>query len=329
MLKSVLTPILFLSAALLSACTQGGTVDGKVSDARARNDGPAIWIVKDFDSTLYLFGTAHLLSPEIDWIRDDMSAAFRDSGTVFFEVDTGNSAQVEAVVLTQSYGFYSDGRRLRDRLDSYQLKLLEAAANNGDLPLASLDNMKPWLASEFLTIAAAANAGLTPELSADDALKSRAVRQQKNVLYLESIERQIMRAADQAELVQMTILSETLEGFNGLGRDLTRTAQAWASGNTQFLTTEVVDAVRDKSPEIYTDIYVDVNKDWAKQFTRFMEGSGTGFAAIGVGHLLGDDSIQEQMREQGYDVSRYLAFMGDTVIDTVDTTIIGNPKDEE
>lgn len=311
------------------ACTQGGTVGGKVSDARARNDGPAIWVVRDFDSTLFLYGTVHLLSPDIDWMRDDMREAFAEAGTVFFEVDTETNAQIKASVLTQSLGFYSDGRRLRDRLDGYQLKLLEAASNNGNVPLATLDNMKPWLASEFLTIAAAANVGLTPELSADDALKSRAARQQKNVLYLDSIEAQITRAAQMPELVQMTVLSETLEGFNTIEGDLTRITTAWTTGNVNFLTDEVINAVKAKSPEVYQSLYVDVNKDWAAQLTRFMEGSGTGFAAIGVGHLLGDDSLQEQLIERGYEVKRYLAFMGDPVIETIDTTLVKNPDADE
>ncbi|WP_371397237.1 TraB/GumN family protein [Fretibacter rubidus] len=329
MKHSFFTHVLLLISAGLMACTQGGTVGGKVSDARARNDGPAIWVVRDFDSTLFLYGTVHLLSPDIDWMRDDMREAFAEAGTVFFEVDTETNAQIKASVLTQSLGFYSDGRRLRDRLDGYQLKLLEAASNNGNVPLATLDNMKPWLASEFLTIAAAANVGLTPELSADDALKSRAARQQKNVLYLDSIEAQITRAAQMPELVQMTVLSETLEGFNTIEGDLTRITTAWTTGNVNFLTDEVINAVKAKSPEVYQSLYVDVNKDWAAQLTRFMEGSGTGFAAIGVGHLLGDDSLQEQLIERGYEVKRYLAFMGDPVIETIDTTLVKNPDADE
>jgi len=298
---------LLFGALLLSACSQGGTVSERVNDARERNDGPAIWVVKDFDSTLYLFGTVHLLSPDIDWMREDMSTIFREAGTVFFEVDTGTNGQIDASILTQSLGFYKDGRRLQDRLDSYQLKLLEAAAHNSGIPIETLDNMKPWLASEFLTVAAGVNEGLSPELSADNALKTRAEQQQKNILYFESIEDQLRRTAKQPETVQMMMLSDTLEGYNGLGGDLTDVAQSWAIGRTDYLTDEVIHAVRDRSPDIYKSIYVDVNKDWGKTLTRFMEGSETGFAAIGVGHLLGDDSLIEVLREQGYEVSRYYA----------------------
>ena len=301
----------------VTACDQGGTVDGKVSDARARNDGPAVWYVKDHDSTLYLFGTVHLLSTDFDWIRSDLESIFRDSGTVFFEIDTGPSAQIQASVLTQSFGFRSDGLRLSGQLNSYQLKLLDAAANNGGLPVAALDNMKPWLASEFLTVAAAANAGLSPELSADEALKSRAAAQGKNVVYLDTMENQITRAARQPDFVQIKMLNDTLEGFNTLGDDLTKVAQAWSVGQTDYLTRELIVETKNRSPDIYQSLFDDVNREWARPLTRFMEGSGTGFAAIGIGHLLGEDSLQELLADQGYEVGRYYAFKGENLIQTV------------
>ena len=308
----------------LTACGESSVVPGvsdRVEAARERNDGPAIWTVTDFDSTLYLYGTVHLLPDDLDWQKDDMRAAFKEAGTVFFEVDTGSEGQIDAAVLTTSLGMRSDGLRLSDRLDSYQLKLLEAASHNGKISLAALDSMQPWLASEFLTVAAATNAGLSPELSADEALKSRAKREQKNIIYLETIEDQIRVSADQDEALQMIMLTETLEGFDTLGKELTNIAQAWAVGGTAYLTREVVQPFKAKSPAFYDALLTQRNQKWAAQLTAFMEGSGTGFAAVGTSHLLGDDSLIEMLREQGYVVARYYAFQGEDVITPINPTI--------
>ena len=75
----------------LSGCSPNGeglaTVTpcrARCSNARDRNEGPAIWVAKDFDSTLYLFGTVHLLPDDLDWQREDMREAFSEAGTVFF-----------------------------------------------------------------------------------------------------------------------------------------------------------------------------------------------------------------------------------------------------
>ena len=308
----------------LSACGDGPVIDGaakKVADARARNDGPALWVAKDYDSTVYLFGTVHLLPDDLSWMKDDVRAAFGQAGTVFFEVDTGTQGQIQASLLTQNLGMRSDGLRLSDSLDSYQLKLLDAAAHNGNITLAALDSMKPWLASEFLTIAAATNAGLSPELSADTALKSRAAREQKNVIYLETMEEQIRISADQPNFVQMKILTDTLENFNRLGSDFQQIVQAWSVGGTDFLTQEIVTKLKSRSPDFYKALLTDRNEKWAKVLTRYMEGSGTAFVAVGTGHLLGEDSVITLLREQGYKVSRYYAFQGENVITPIDAKI--------
>ena len=66
-------------ALMLSACGDRPVIDGaaqKVADARARNDGPALWVAKDYDSTVYLFGTVHLLPDDLSWLKDDVKTAF-------------------------------------------------------------------------------------------------------------------------------------------------------------------------------------------------------------------------------------------------------------
>ena len=298
------------------------SVGERVSDARTRNDGPAMWVATDHDSTLYLFGTVHLLPDDLDWQREDVRSAFAAAGTVFFEVDTGPEGQVEATVMTTSLGLRDDGLRLSDGLDSYQLKLLDAAANNGDLSLAALDSMKPWLASEFLTFAAAQNAGLSADLSADEALKSRAARTGKNIIYLESVEAQLLASAGLPDFVQMRLLTETLEKFNSLGTDMTRIAEQWAVGGTDYLTEQLVTPMRARAPEVFNALLRDRNRAWALRLAQFMDDSGTGFVAVGTSHLLGEESLIEELKEQGYDVRRYYAFQGENVINTTDAKIL-------
>jgi len=315
----------------LTACGDvtptGVTVEQKVAEARARNDGPAIWVATDYDSTLYLFGTVHLLSDDIAWQKEDMRQAFQDSGTVFFEVNTGSKGKIETAVLVNSLGMRSDGLRLSDGLDNYQLNLLEAAANNGGLTISALDAMKPWLATEFLTFSAAKNAALNPSLAADEALKSRAQRTQKNVIYLETSEDQIRASADLPKFVQDAVLTETLENYNRLGEDMVLIAKSWAIGRTDFLTQELIKPMKARSPEVFNALLRDRNRKWATRLSRFMEDSGTGFVAVGTAHLLGEGSLIDELRKQGYDVRRHYAFKGENVISPNELSIerVGNP----
>lgn len=314
----IIRACLFTFAILgLLACGVQGTVDERVDAARSRNDGPALWVVKDHDSTIYLFGTVHLLPANTSWLRDDVREVFDQSGTIFFEADSGREGQIKATVLTQSLGFYSNGLRLTDKFDRYQLRLLEAAALSSNTPLAALQNMKPWLAAEILTLAAAEDAGLSAEVSADEALKSRALRQQKNIRYLDTIEGQIRASADQPEFVQELMIMDALEGYNALGDNLKRTAENWMIGRTDYLLQNVI-KTKSRSPELYQALFKDRNRKWAQILIRHMEDSGTSFAAIGAGHLLGEDSLITHLKEAGYDVKRYYAFQGEPVINIIE-----------
>lgn len=313
-MKRALLSLLALAAV---ACDQVLVVPGaaqKVQDARERNDAPAIWRVQDEDSTLYLFGTVHLLPSDLSWQRDDMRDAFAEAGTVFFETDQTGAAALRARALATQLGLRRDGQRLSETLDNYQRNLLEAVANNGGVDLAALDSMRPWLAGEFLTLAAADAADLSADLSADEALKSRAARSGKAVIYLEDPEAQVRQLADLPEAVQLELLTNTMERFDEMDDMLLRIANAWAVGDLDTLERTLV-APLDGAPEGYIDtVLLDRNEAWADQLSRFMDGSGTGFAAIGTAHLLGEGSLIDAMETRGHDVRRYLAFLGDDVI---------------
>ena len=325
MLKPFIVSVVLIAAFGLTSCDApvGPTesVDDRVAKARARNDGPAIWKVTDYNSTLYVFGTMHLIPQDGDWLRDDLKAVVRESGTVFFEVDTTKRGRIDATVLSAQLGFRQDGLRLADGLDNYQLKLLDAVANNGNIPLSTLDSMKPWLASEFLTLSAAQTAGLSADLSADEALKSMARRQQKNVIYLESVEDQIRAVADLPEGLQIEVLTETMEDFDDIGNQLVRMFKGWAVGQTDFLTQQMIAPMKLEAGELYRSVLVDRNEKWAKILIPHLEGEGTSLVAVGIAHLLGEESLLEHFKESGYDVERHYAFMGENVIEPTELTI--------
>ena len=46
---------------------------------RAEGAGPPLWVVKDADSTVYLFGTIHYLRPGTAWGSDKVDAAFAEA----------------------------------------------------------------------------------------------------------------------------------------------------------------------------------------------------------------------------------------------------------
>src|SRR6476659_80940 len=49
---------------------------------------PAMWVVKDKDTTIYLFGTFHALDGKHAWFNDEVKQAFDASDDVVLEIIT-------------------------------------------------------------------------------------------------------------------------------------------------------------------------------------------------------------------------------------------------
>src|SRR5687767_10401541 len=47
---------------------------------------PAMWVVKDQDTTIYLFGTFHVGDGKVAWFNDEVKTAFDRSGEIVLEV---------------------------------------------------------------------------------------------------------------------------------------------------------------------------------------------------------------------------------------------------
>ena len=293
-----------LGAALLMSCGQGASIDERVAGARKRNDGPAIWKITDLDSTLYLFGTVHLLPDGADWQRNDMRAAFDEVGTVYFETPDDAKANLEATLLQQTYGLYDSGERLTDYLDNSALNALTAAVHNVDLRYGVIVSFKPWLAADILSLAAAEAAGFKAGNSADAVLRVRAANDGKVIKYLDDMRTYIEAVALLPDYIQIESLEGTIRNFDNIGKDIKTVNAAWIVGNTDMLDAELIRATQKKSPEMYKVLFTDRNAKWAQVLDQFMMGDSNAMAVVGIGHLLGEQSLPIHFRELGYDVER-------------------------
>ena len=59
-----------------------------------------------------------------------------------------------------------------------------------------------------------------------------------------------------------------------------------------------------ESPAVYQALLVQRNTDWAGQIQTLLASSGTAFIAVGAAHLVGDDSVQEILKDRGVAVTR-------------------------
>ncbi|MFN7107196.1 MAG: TraB/GumN family protein [Brevundimonas sp.] len=268
--------------------------------APIQGEGPALWVVKDADSTLYLFGSVHVLRPTNGWASPRVEAAFDSASDIWFEISNPDD-QAAVLPLIQQHGL-SPETPLSSRLTPEENVELEAAAQAMGASAAQLQPMKPWLAALSLSVAPLVKAGYDPKSGVELVLKARAEAAGKPIHGFETIDKQIGMLAGLPEDVQMAFLRETLKDYENAVTMLDTMVEAWAKGDVGTLDRVMVEEMKEASPALYQALLVDRNTDWADQIQTLLEGSGTAFIAVGAGHLTGDESVQAILQQRGVTV---------------------------
>ena len=268
--------------------------------APIQGEGPALWVVKDADSTLYLFGSVHVLRPTTGWASPRVEAAFDSASDIWFEISNPDD-QAAIMPLIQQHGL-SPETPLSSRLTPEENAELDAAAQAMGASAAQLQPMKPWLAALSLSVAPLVKAGYDPKSGVELVLKARAEAAGKPIHGFETIDKQIGILAGLPEDVQMAFLRETLKDYENAVTLLDTMVEAWAKGDVGTLDRVMVEEMKEASPALYQALLVDRNTDWADQIQTLLEGSGTAFIAVGAGHLTGDESVQAILQQRGVTV---------------------------
>ncbi len=288
---------------LMAACQQPQAVEEEETENRVQ-DSPAVWVVKDNDSKLFLLGSLPMVKSDARWDGPAVSLAANQAKTLFVEVDNSDAASMRSMMLTQELGFYQDGSKLSDLLDDNGQKLLDLSLQRSEMAPGSLDNFKPWFAAILLGVAAGEGAGLIDDPMTAALLKD-AELSGAEIKFLITPEQQVRGLSDLTDQNQLKYLDRTLSDFSALGDRMDETAGAWQTGNVTKLKTDRVNVRTQMPTSAYQKLIRDRNEIYIGKLVNFMEGTGTGMAIVEMSHLVDQGNLQAMLRDRGYKVERY------------------------
>lgn len=269
---------------------------------RAEGAGPPLWVVKDADSTVYLFGTVHLLRPGTAWGSDKVDAAFAAADQFWVEVADQDDPSVVAAV-AQQHGVTPD-RPLSSILSAEDFAAFDKAAQGIGANGAALDAYRPWLAAFMVAGTAPMQAGYRPEAGADKTLMDRARAEGKTIHGFETADRQLRLIAGMSEEAQVAYLNNYVRNGGQIVPKLDQTVAAWLKGDVAEVGRLNRLDTRDVHEDIHRAALVVRNADWTDQIETMMQGSGSAFVAVGVAHLADQDSIIDMLTARGFTVER-------------------------
>ena len=294
--------VVFQPAQALAGGALSGPAPAAAAAPAAAEAGPALWVIRDADSTLYLFGTVHVLRPQTIWRWVEVEQAFDSADQIWFEISNPDD-QAAMIPLVQQHGL-SPTRPLNSLLTASENTQLTEAANAINVPPAQMNIFRPWLAGLTLSVAPLVKAGYDPQSGVELVLKARAEAANKPIHGFETIDEQVRILAGLPEEQQLTFLRGVLEGYEDATTELDGLVNSWARGDVRAVERFGVSEMRREEPVIYRAMLVDRNTNWAGQIQTMLDGSGTAFIAVGAAHLAGPDSVQAILARRGVRAER-------------------------
>ena len=264
---------------------------------------PAMWVIRDADSTIYLIGTMHLLKHDAEWKADKVKKTLHEAGELWLEIaDFDDQAAVAPLIAK----FGVDPQHpLSTKLNEEQKTKLEKVATTYKIAKTTLEPLRPWLAAVVLAETPILNAGYDPKAGVERILAAQAKAEGDKILGFETAEEQMQLLADLSEEEQIAFFDSTLDDLEkGLGL-LDQLAKAWIDGDTETIARISNDEIKKEAPTVYQKLLVRRNIAWAEKIEQMLKGSGVQQIAVGAAHLAGPDSVQTQLAKRGIKVERY------------------------
>lgn len=261
---------------------------------------PALWVLKDQDTTIYMFGTVHILKPGLSWFDSAVKDAFDRSDKLVLELVTPDAATSQKIF--GKYAIDKSGKSLRDKLSADERTRYEKALSDLGFPANSFDALKPWAVGMTLQLVALSKDKFDVNSGVEQQLTSAAKASKKPIAGVETMQGQLKIFDDLSEAQQVKFLMETVDEMGSLAQNMDKMVDYWAAPDPDKLGELMNQGFDD--PTLYDALLTRRNSAWARWINERMKKPGTVFMAVGAGHLAGPTSVQNLLSAYGLKAER-------------------------
>ena len=300
-LKTTLRAATLAAAMLLAPATMAAqsTPSPATATAAPVQAKPALWKLADKDTTIYLFGTIHILPDGVDWFRGPLAYAFNHSDVLVTELP--DVSPVEVMKSIARYGVLPAGESLREKLGEERRGRYEAAMTALGQQPAMFDRSKPWVPAMLLPLLAIQKYGYAADRGVEATLDAKAKERKLPREGLETLDFQFGLFTQQSEAQQIEFLDTVVKGIPEMKGLIELMVKAWSAGDADQL---VAVLNTEEDPAFSEMMLYSRNRTWTKWIEARMQQPGTVFLAVGAGHLAGPKSVGDLLTKDGFRLTR-------------------------
>jgi len=273
--------------------------------------GPALWRVRSGDSTVYLFGSIHILPANFVWTTAPIQRAMASADLFLFEVPVDDAAIADERQFLLQNGILPRRQSLRGLLSPTEFDTFAAVMRTAGIQPAVYEKYRPWLAAVVLGLAYLHPESLASLKGADDEVMRFAQEHGRRLAYLETPREQLQllnASSDSAQLVGLKNLIATLSRSRNLEQTL---RDDWATGDAEALNAVLDDVFRGRQ-DAQDYLIGHRNRLWLNTINPMLQRAGTSMITVGAAHVGGKGGLVALICAEGYRVERILDNGGST-----------------
>lgn len=264
---------------------------------------PALWEVRDADTTIYLFGTIHLLPQDYRWQTPVFDQAEAQSQSLVIETIVDPAHPQPYLDAIFRLGFAPGLPPITERVPAAKRSALLAAIAKTGIPEQRFNQMKTWTAAVQLLQMQFLQMGLKGKEGPETVLREAFTTAGKPIGQLETNAEQFTYFDSLPEAAQRELLEGSLEPIGAAKSEFDQMLASWAKGDVKAIARSFNHDFAG-SPALEKALLKTRNANWSKWIEQRMAQPGTIMVAVGAGHLAGKNSVIELLKKDGYRVKR-------------------------
>ncbi len=262
------------------------------------SEGWPLWTVEKNGTRAYLTGATP--SQKADWHQPHIEAIADSCNLIWTETNQTSRGNMRDVIMRLGVDASAP---LSERIPAADWVRVKAAAALNGVAIEDIDQLRPWLAAHTIGEASDESRGWGGE-TAETVIAVAALQAGKEVRSEFPFQEDIIEWFGKMTAQQsLEFMRFTLDEILASASDEAAKFDAWARGDTKPATDWMLNA-RTAYPAFYEAAVIKRNRDWVARFDSVVSENKNAIAIVGLYHLVGPDSVQENLSRMGFAVRR-------------------------
>jgi len=264
----------------------------------------SVWKLDGDNGSFYLAGSCHVLRKSDYPLPEEFESAYDDADQVIFESDIEALMSQEIQLLLLSKGMYTGGDTLEKKLSKKSYASLVKYCNDRSMSIDLFQNFKPWMVTMTFLVLELGKNGITPADGLDMYFSNKAKKDGKQTGGLEDVNRHIELVSSFEEEFDDSIIESFIQEVEKVQVIMENLIKSWRAGDEVEIDEYISENMRKEFPKLYKRLITDRNRDWIPHLETLMDSGKRTLVIVGVGHLVGKDSVINLLKSKGYKIKK-------------------------